>query len=297
MWRGAGCGVLLIAGWLLAFGLGRAHAADDESPESSKLACVQRHQDAQLARRTGKLLTARAALLACSREICPDAVRGDCVDWLEDVNRSIPSVVITARDRGADVTDVSVSLDGELVATRLTGSALEADPGEHHFRFASARGPVVERTVLMSEGVRNRPIDVEFAPPPPVTATPAPAPVAAPTPTPTPSWSFADHPPRRSDYLFAGIGVAAAVTAGVLGIWALHERSELAASCHSFCTDAEVSSLRTKLIIADVALGTAVVALAVGAYRYLTRAPSPTPATVTLTVDASRGALLVGRAF
>src|SRR4029077_3606050 len=118
-----------------------------------KLACVHRHEDAQVARRSGKLLAARAALLACSREACPDAVRGDCVDWLEEVNRSVPSVVITARDRGADVVEVTVSLDGELVATRLTGSAVEADPGEHHFRLASARGLTVERTVLMSEGV------------------------------------------------------------------------------------------------------------------------------------------------
>ena len=60
-----------------------------------------------MARRSGKLLAARAALLACSREICPDAVRGDCVDWLEDVNRSVPSVVVTARDCGVDVVDVT----------------------------------------------------------------------------------------------------------------------------------------------------------------------------------------------
>src|SRR5262249_6910200 len=157
-------GLLLVAGvaGLLAFGPGRARAADEESPESAKLACVHRHEDAQLARRTGKLLAARAALPACSREACPGAVRGDCVEWLEEVNRSVPSVVITARDRGLDVVDVRVFLDGELVTTRLTGSALEADPGEHHFRFVAARGPVVERTVLMSEGLRNRPIDVEF---------------------------------------------------------------------------------------------------------------------------------------
>src|SRR5215831_16876217 len=182
---------MLVAGWSLLLVTSRAHAADDESPDSAKLACVQRHEDAQVARRSGKLLAARAALLACSREVCPDVVRGDCVNWLEDVNRSVPSVVITARDRGLDVVDVKVFLDGEVVATHLTGSALEADPGEHHFRFTSARGPVVERTVLMSEGMRNRPIEVEFAPPPPP-ATAPPPPAAAPPPA--PPWTFATHP-------------------------------------------------------------------------------------------------------
>jgi hypothetical protein len=278
---------------LLALGHARARAAEDETPESAKLECVQRHESAQVARREGHLLAARAALLACSRAACPDAVRADCVDWLQDVNHSVPSVVITARDQGADVSDVKVFLDGEPVAARLTGSALEADPGEHHFRFVSARGPAIERTVLMSEGVRNRPIDVEFAPPPA-----APAPVAAAVAVaPTAPWSLADHPLQRSDRVLAGVAVAGFTAAAALGIWSLHERSELAHSCGSFCTDDEVRPLRTKLIVADVALGAAVVAVAVGAYRYLTR-PAASPRTdVNVVVGASGGTLIVGRRF
>jgi hypothetical protein len=286
---------LLIAGLFLSFGLGQVRAADDESPGSAKLACVHRHEDAQLARRGGKLLAARAALLGCSREVCPDAVRGDCVDWLEEVNRSVPSVVITARDRGADVTDVKVFLDGELVATRLTGSSLEADPGEHHFRFVSGRGPVVERTVLMSEGMRNRPIDVEFAPPPaPAAAATA---LVAPPPAPTPPWRFADHPLRQSDYLFGGIALAGFATATALGVWAVHERADLAGSCGPSCTAAETAPLQDKLVIADVALGTAVVALAVGAYRYFTRAPVSAGGEARVIAGASRSSLFVGSAF
>lgn len=263
------------AAFLLVFllgGLGRAQADDEtgERGESAKLACVHRHEEAQVARRSGKLLAARAALLACSREVCPDAVRGDCVDWLEDVNRSVPSVVVAARDRGLDVAEVQVFLDGELVATRLTGSALEADPGEHHFRFVLARGPVVERTVLMSEGMRNRPIEVEFAPPPPplTAALPAPAP-----PPPPPPWTFANHPLKQSDYVCAGVALVGLATTAALGIWAIREHGDLARSCGPTCTDAETAPLTDKLVIADVALGAAVVALAVGAYRYFKRAP------------------------
>ena len=240
------------------------------------------------------MLAARAALLACSREVCPDAVRGDCVDWLEDVNRSVPSVVITARDRGTDVVDVEVFLDGEPVATHLTGSALEADPGEHHFRFVLARGPVVERTVLMSEGMRNRPIEVEFAAPPPPTAV-ASAPAQAPTSP--PPWTFASHPLKRTDYLFGGVALAGFATAAAVGIWALHERQELARSCGPFCTDAETAPLNDKLVIADVALGVAVVALAAGAYRYFTRGPIAPPADSKLIVGASRSTLIVGGTF
>ncbi|HLK93110.1 MAG TPA: hypothetical protein VKZ18_24660 [Polyangia bacterium] len=284
---------VLIAGCLLGFGLGEARAADVEGPEAAKLACVQRHEDAQVARRSGKLLAARAALLACSREVCPDAVRGDCVDWLEDVNRSVPSVVVTARDRGADVTDVKVFLDGELAATRLTGSSLEADPGEHHLRLVLGRGPVVERTILMSEGMRNRPIDVEFSPPPAPTAAAA---LAAPPPPPPP-WRFADHPLRQSDYLFGGIALAGFVTGAALGIWAVHERAELAGSCGPSCTAAETAPLQDKLVFADVALGTAVVALAVGAYRYFTRAPVVASGDAGVIAGVARSIVFVGSAF
>ncbi len=255
----------------------------------SKLECLQRHEDAQLARKQGQLLAARSALLACSRAACPDAVRADCVDWLEDVNRSVPSVVITARDRGADVADVKVFLDGELVATRLTGSAVEADPGEHHFRLISARGPIVERTMLMSEGVRNRLIDVEFEPPA--------APLVSPPVAPAPSWTFASHPFQRSDYLFGGVALAGVATAAALGIWAVVERSDLQGSCAPFCTDSQVSPLRTKLVIADVGLGIAVAALAVGGFRYLTRAAAAARTDVKLVAGASSGALLVEGRF
>jgi hypothetical protein len=276
--------VPLLVGGLLALDVGRASAQD----EGAKLECLHRHEDAQVARRGGQLLAARAALLVCSREACPDAVRGDCVEWLDDVNRSVPSVVIAARDRGADVTGIKVFLDGELVASRLTGSAVEADPGEHHFRFVSERGPVVERTVLMSEGVRNRPIDVEFAPPP------APAVSVVAVPAAPPPW-FESHPFERSDRLLGALALTGAATATAFGIWALVERND--ASCAPFCTDAQVSPIRTKLVIADVGLGVAVAALAVGAYRYLTRPPRPPSVDVRVVAGPSAAALLVGGRF
>jgi hypothetical protein len=229
----------------------------------SKVECVAHHEDAQLVRRQSKLLAARSALLVCSRASCPPAIRADCVDWLEEVNRSVPSVVVTARERGADVTDVRVLIDGELAASRLSGGALEADPGAHQFRFESPRFPAIERAVLMGEGMRNRPIEVEFAPA--VTA-------AGPPGTP---------PPRaltRSDYVFAAVAAAGVAASLSLGAVAIYERHELEGSCGPSCTDAQVSPIRTKLIVADVALGVAAASLAVGLYRYFTR-PLPPLAT------------------
>jgi hypothetical protein len=228
----------------------------------SKVQCVARHENAQVVRRQGKLLAARSALLVCSRVSCPPAIRADCVDWLEDVNHSVPSVVVTARERGVDVADVRVLIDGELAASRLSGGALEADPGEHRFRFESPRWPAVERAVLMGEGMRNRPIEVEFAP--------ALAAEAA-----RPAGPLLARPLARSDYAFAAVAAGGVVAAASLGAVVIYQRHQLEGSCGPSCTDAEVSPLRTKLIVADVALGVAAVSLAVGMYRYLTRPLPP----------------------
>lgn len=269
--------VPLLAGIVLG---GAPAPAEADAPAPVKLACIQRHEEAQVSRKQGRLLATRSALLACSRADCPDAIRADCVDWLDDVNRSIPSVVVTARDRGADVTDVRVFVDGELTATHLTGGALEADPGEHHFRFESPHGPPLERTLLLAEGVRNRLIEVELAPPPP-----PPAPRPAPVP-----WSLANHPLQRSDYMFAGLAVAGLATAAAFGAWAIHERHTLDQSCAPFCADADLQPVRAKLVAGDVALGAALVALAVGSARYLSR-----PA-VRRGVEVSAGAWPTGGA-
>jgi hypothetical protein len=72
--------------------------ASSESGEA-KVECLKHHEEAQLARREGRLLTTRAELLLCSLAACPGAIRADCVDWIEQVSRSLPSVVVTARAR------------------------------------------------------------------------------------------------------------------------------------------------------------------------------------------------------
>src|SRR4051812_26138390 len=101
MGRGRGrfrVGVTKRALLLLAIGacdVASAQAAPD-TPDAKK-ACVVHHEQAQVLRRTTKLTDARAALLVCSQDVCPAAVRVDCVDWLNQVNRTIPSVVVKVK--------------------------------------------------------------------------------------------------------------------------------------------------------------------------------------------------------
>ena len=240
-----------------------APAGGDGVDEVSKVECVEHHQDAQVARREGRLLDARAALLLCSRASCPGAIRADCVDWLEQVSRSLPSVVVTARARGPDVADVKVFVDGKLVAERLSGAALEIDPGEHLFRFESAAlasGRAHHPRERGGQGAADR-HRVRAGPPRRSCAPPRRR--RAPPP---------EHRLQGFDYALGGVALASLGTFATVSSWALFERHDLQQQCAPFCSDDQVSSVATKLVIADVALGAAVVSLAV-LYLHVTRPP------------------------
>jgi hypothetical protein len=245
--------------------------APAEGGEVSKLECFARHEHAQAARRERHLLQARADLEICSRASCPDAIRADCVDWLDQVGRSLPSVVVTARARGDDEAAVKVLIDGQLVAERLSGAAIDVDPGEHLFRFESARWPPIERSVLVSEGVKDRSIDVEFAPAPPaVVAAPAPGPRAPPP----------ERHLQRIDYIVGGVGLASLGTSAYLGGWALLQRYRYTNSCAPFCSGSQKEDVRAKLVASDVALGLAV-ACAIVVYAHAARSGQAAAATVS----------------
>ncbi len=226
------------------------------SESADKAECLSRYEEAQVARGERRLLASRAALRICSGAACPSAIRADCVDWLDQVSHSLPSVVVTARARGADVVAVKVFIDGTLAAERLTGFSLEIDPGCTSFRFESPPWLVIEREVLASEGVKDRHIDVEFAPPLPTAAQLA---------------ARAEPQPfrlERSDYVFGGIALAGFVTLGYFGGTGLYDAHQYETTCKPYCSAADVDSVRSRLVIADIGLAVGVVALAVGLYLH-----------------------------
>ncbi|WP_438011704.1 hypothetical protein WME89_25535 [Sorangium sp. So ce321] len=155
-------------------------AGIDARAQPSKRACAAAYERAQGLRRDGKLIAAREALIACSQPTCPAAAVADCGPWLAEVEKSLPSVVIAARDAGGrERLDVRVLVDGRLLAATLDGKALPVDPGPHTFRYEPAGGPAVEERVLIREGEKNRAITVILGSPP-AGAPPSPRPIVAP---------------------------------------------------------------------------------------------------------------------
>ncbi len=219
--------------------------------------CVHSAEEGQDLRAHGKLRAARASFVACGREACALVLRKDCAHWLEEVDADLPTVVFGAKDaERRDVSDVTVRIDGGTESNAASGLAVGLDPGPHELRFERPRSaPVVERIVLRM-GERNRSVVAVFSGSEHSSeSSSSPAPGATDTPA-----THAKLSPFV--YVLGGLGLAAAGSSAYFGLTGLEKKSELRASCGPACTDAEVSGLRTRYIVADVSLVVGVLALA-----------------------------------
>jgi hypothetical protein len=172
--------------------------------------CTAAAEDGQRARAAGQLVSARRQFLECSAEDCPALVRRDCAQWASSVAESLPTIVVDARDgAGRDVGDVSVSIDGTIVASSLDGKAIPVDPGPHTLVFARAGSPPVTEKVIIKEGARGRTFVVRLGGAAVATSD---APKSADTSAPTGAPRGHTWPP----WLLVGVGAAFAGTGVVL---------------------------------------------------------------------------------
>src|SRR3954467_14389164 len=99
-----------------------------------RAACFDAASKGQSLRDQHKLLEARDAFRICSQRDCPTSMQSDCTGWLNVIEKSIPSVVLSAKDAtGRDVLGATVTLDGQPTATKLDGTPLSLNPGPHNF--------------------------------------------------------------------------------------------------------------------------------------------------------------------
>ncbi len=251
-----------LVAWL-ATGAARA------SPTSACIAAADRGQDLRDHR---KLVAARQQFVACASDGCPTAIRKDCVAWQTDVESRLPSVVFVARDeKGQDLADVEVRLDGERIATALDGSSLSVDPGAHTVLFERRGSRAARLEIIVREGEKNRQLPVVMvavgagdravAPPPPE------------GPSPSPSESRTARPLVPSIAL-AAAGALVASGSVALGLTASSDVDDLRRTCAGHCPEDDVDDARRRLVIADVGIGLGLVTLGVAAYLMLTRSSS-----------------------
>jgi len=268
------------------------------SAESVKRDCAQSASEGQRLRDEGKPLAARAQFLACARSACPSIVRSRCGRWLEEMAAAIPSVVVRARagspEHLADVTDVTVVIDGAKVADSLDGQPIPLEPGGHTLQFTRSGAPPVEEHVLLVAGEKNRQLVVDFpgearsAPPSSATAG-SPVPITASAAPPRESASI-----RPGAWVFTGLTVAAAGSFAYFGLTGKSELDSLRATCAGHCDQGPVSSAWNKLIAADVSLGIGVLSAGLATWLFLSphhaEPPSKYPSTAGfLAAPSARG--------
>jgi hypothetical protein len=144
---GAAC-----AGLVLAV-LGSTTAGAAETKEG----CVKANGDAQALRIGGKLRAARSLLVECGDPGCPALVRDDCAERLDELERAQPTMVLDVKDAsGADVSGVTLTIDGEPLPETLQGRALPVDPGEHELVLTAEGFSPAKRRFILKEGEKGR---------------------------------------------------------------------------------------------------------------------------------------------
>jgi hypothetical protein len=243
-------------------GVSHAGAADAAGPEQGGDACVEAYESVQEQRLAGSLKSARARSEVCAKASCPAFIRDDCTKWQGEIDAELPSVSFSVRSNGLRLTNVRVTEDDKVLVERLDGNAVELDPGNHSFRFEAADTQPITRAFVLGRGEKNRLIEVELSP------------LAAPPPP------KVDQPRTESSapvlpWVLVGTGVAGVAAFTVLGSAGLSEEAKLDRTCAPSCSDAQLQSVKTKYLLADVSLGIGVTSLLVGSYMLLTHNPEP----------------------
>jgi len=244
------------------------------SDKADKAECLAASDQGQNLRDSGKYSGAREAFQTCSRDVCPAIVRRDCLRWLADLENTMPSVVVSAKDdKGNDLVDVTVTVDGKPLVAKLDGKPILVDPGDHVFRYEAAGYPAVEGHVLVHAGEKSRVLDVQFG----GGAGAGAAAGAGATPPPAQATPEAPHSGSIVPAaIFGGVAVVAFASEAVFGLSGLSQRSSDLSSggCAPSCSASEKSSIQTKFLIADISMGVGIVSAAAAAYLFFTRGSS-----------------------
>ena len=235
--------------------------------------CLDASEQGQAMRDEGKLARAREQFAICSSTSCPAPVRTSCMKWLEGVVEQTPSIIIVVRDpNDRDVTDATVVID-RAARTKVTGQPVELNPGPHTLVVEAPGHETVRESIVATLAEKNRHVRVRL----PRASTPS-----ASERTPAPS-TTEPSPSRGRSVPALTIGLGALALAGVgaslyLGLDARSDLSDLRASCRAgnTCNESDTDGIRTRLVIADVALGVSAVAAIAAVWIWLAQPSRPT---------------------
>jgi hypothetical protein len=279
--------------------------------DMTKDQCVDANGKGQDLRRQGKLTEAADQFRKCADPTCPGMVRDDCTRRLDDAQRAQPTVAFQVKNAaGADVTDVTVTMDEKPLASHLDGTALPADAGQHVFTFTVSGQAPVTVTLVLTEGEKGRLERVVVG-----GGSPGPTPLSGgtaggvldPSSVPPPSGGGLGTQ-KTLGLALGGVGVAGVIVGAVFGMMAISKKSAQTNACSSAtsCTDRQAaldahSSSQTDGTIATIGFIAGGALVAGGAVLFFTgHAPERTSTArirVLPTVGPRGAGLSLGGAF
>lgn len=221
--------------------------------------CMTHHEQAQVARLSGRFLDSAHALKECASLTCPEALRIDCIEWRQELDELIPTVLIVAEGDSGDLEEARVLVDDQVVREQLDGRPIALDPGTHLLRVLLPDGRSQKRRIVLSEGDRGRRLRFSFGENSPTISPPGPPKTRVMRPVP-PGVSI------LGATAFIGMGVAVG-----FGSDAWSKARTARDLCAPLCDDDVSKAVSQRAAIADVALGVAVAstigAIVVYSYR------------------------------
>ena len=221
-----------------------------------KAACLDAASKGQTLRNAHKLVEARDQLRICAAATCPAVVQSDCANWLADVERALPSVVLTAKNAaGVMLVDVKVTVDGRPLASKLDGQAVPTNAGQHTFHFEGTDGSA-DQQVLVTEGDKNQRIAAVLGAAAPAAAAPGAAPADS---------GGSSSPWKTVGWVLGGAGIVGLGIGTVFGVMAMSDDSSAHCNASNQCQPGPLSSARSAALVADVGIIAGGVLLAGGA--------------------------------
>lgn len=209
-------------------------------------ACFESYESAQRLRRKNELARAKEAMRGCLAPSCPALLRTDCAAWLAEAEADTPSLRI---ETDAREPVRSAKVDGGDVTM---GAVVTVDPGRHHVVVVT-ESTSRELHVDVARGEKDKRVLVSFAP--------APLERAPSEPRNVPS----------SVWITGGLSILGFGTFGIVGGIARSEHASLEESCSPRCAPRDSERLSTMYVVADVALGAALILAVTATALYLTR--------------------------
>jgi hypothetical protein len=222
-------------------------------------ACFDAAVAGQKAQKAGELGNARAAFLQCARAVCPAEVTARCTNWVAEIDAAMPSVLIAAQDdRGHDLLNGVIRIDGVSHPEALEGQSVTLEPGPHALRLETVGRAPVEQSVVVREHEKNRRVVLRIAP------------------------LVVVHRTSIVPFVLGGVGVAFALSFASFATAGVVDRQSSACDSAPGCSPTDASRVRAELAIADISLALAGVFVIAAIIDFVATRPSASARTGSL---------------